>query len=105
MGCKTCGSTSTVCTACNSPYVLTPTGTCVIASQCPDGYEAKADKCVPVVCNTGCAVCITVGGYSCSRCSTGYFMQSDGTCVQSCPTGYIGIDAGNGGACKGMDCL
>lgn len=74
--CKTCQTTLSYCTSCNSPQFL-QNNQCV--NSCSSGFFVNGTNCAACVAN--CSSCTSS---SCSACGNGMYLY-DNTCYSSCP--------------------
>lgn len=87
--CRDCVDAET-CSECTWPSILQGT-TCI--DQCPAStyYSLTSQSCV--LCSENCQVCTSP--LQCQKCAPTYYLNPDGRCQQSCPSGsYISAATG-----------
>lgn len=77
--CLTCSISADNCTSCSSPF-FHQVSVCV--SGCSAGYYTSGRFCIACTNN-----CLTCNSTSCISCSTNYVLQTNSTCLLTCPAG------------------
>jgi proprotein convertase subtilisin/kexin type 5 len=92
--CKTCNSVTTQCLSCYTDQVLAQSRVLYFASNltcvadCGDLYYRNYTTNVCLSCSSSCANCYNFS--YCTSCpSNQYFLASNTSCFQACPTGYF----------------
>jgi proprotein convertase subtilisin/kexin type 5 len=79
--CRTCNGVENVCASCDAPKFLHLQG-CI--TPCPSGTYGETNNRACVACTTINSQCLTCTSSGCTKCSSGYYLQSDGSCQTSC---------------------
>ncbi|ESU40632.1 Variant-specific surface protein, partial [Giardia duodenalis] len=113
------GTATATCTECAAGFLHTPTGSTSCVSKCPEGYfehtDSNTQKKTCQSCSgentgltpagvgvAGCAACTYDSNkVTCTKCGTGKYLKSDGTCADSCApnTEFVKNDPSNGNKC------